>query len=487
MFAIRFMNRRIFIKVISPFFLIIFLIVKIVVLPGCANMIPPTGGDRDSLPPLLLKVTPPDSSRNFDKKTITFTFDEFIEDVLQQNPFTTILVSPTPKNQPEVTSKLKTMTLTLKDTLEPNTTYKIDFGDLIKDVNEKNVLYNFSYIFSTGAVIDSLELTGKVMLAETGGIDTTLIAMLHRSSDDSAVVNENPRYISKLDGKGNFHFEYLPAGTFYLYALKAEGGQRTYTDSTQLFAFTDSAIEIKPGSSAVTLYAYAYKKEQSPPPSATINFTGGNRGGGGKPDDRRLKFSTTLIGNMQDLLGTFSLNFDHPLRNIDTTKLQLSTDSSFIPTPAGWQIDSSNKKLTLKINWKENTLYNLILDKGFAEDTSGRKLFKTDTISFTTKKQADYGSIKISFVNIDLTKNPVVQFLQSGSVIKTFPLTSTELFQGLFNPGDYDLSILFDENKNGKWDPGKFFGTKKQPELVRPLNKKITIRPNWDNEYEITL
>jgi hypothetical protein len=129
----------------------------------------------------------------------------------------------------------------------------------------------------------------------------------------------------------------------------------------------------------------------------------------------------------------------------------------------------------------------LILDKDFAEDTSGRKLLKTDTISFTTKKLADYGSIKISFVNIDLTKNPVVQFLQSGQVIKTFPLTSTELFQSLFNPGEYDLSILFDENKNGKWDPGKFFGAKKQPELVRPLNKKITIRSNWDNEYEITL
>jgi hypothetical protein len=72
-------------------------------------------------------------------------------------------------------------------------------------------------------------------------------------------------------------------------------------------------------------------------------------------------------------------------------------------------------------------------------------------------------------------------------VTKTFPLTSPELYQALFNPGDYDLSILFDENKSGKWDPGKFFGAKKQPELVRPLNKKITIRPNWDNEYEITL
>ena len=139
------------------------------------------------------------------------------------------------------------------------------------------------------------------------------------------------------------------------------------------------------------------------------------------------------------------------------------------------------------MNWKENTVYNLILDKEFAEDSLGRKLLKTDTISFTTKKLTDYGSLKISFTNIDLSKNPVLQFSQGNQVIKTFPLISTEFNQSLFNPGEYDLSILYDENKNGHWDPGKFFGGKKQPELVKPLNKKITIRTNWDNEYEITL
>lgn len=448
-------------------------------------MIPPTGGDRDSLPPLLLKVTPVDSSKNFRNKTINFTFDEFIEDVQQQNPFQNILVSPTPTIPPEVKSKLNTMSLTLKDTLEPNTTYQIDFGDVIKDVNEKNVLYNFSYIFTTGDIIDSLELSGNVVLAETGGIDSTLIVMLHRNSDDSAVVKERPRYIARLDGKGNFRFRYLPSGTFYLYALKDESGQRRHSEKS-LFAFADSAIQIRPGTMPVTLYAFTETKDQ-PPAGPTISFAGGNRGGLARQDDRRLKFSTNLSGNAQDLLGSLQLNFDHPLRNIDTSKLQLSTDSAFIKTPATWEIDSANKKLTLKNTWKENTLYNLILDRDFAEDSSGRKLLKTDTISFTTKKLADYGSIRISFINIDLTKNPVIQFSQSGKVVKTFSLTSTELYQSLFNPGDYDLSILFDENKNGKWDPGKFFGGKKQPELVRPLNKKITIRPNWDNEYEIKL
>jgi hypothetical protein len=469
-------------KRILLFSIIILLISKIAVLSsGCASMIPPTGGDRDSLPPLLLKATPPDSSKGFRAKTITFTFDEFIDQ--PQDIFKNLIVSPTPSVPPVIESKLKTLTIKIKDTLEPNTTYYYNFGDAIKDINEGNILHNFSYIFTTGNTLDTLQLSGKVLLAETGGIDSTLIVMLHRSGEDSAVAKENPRYITKLDGKGNFRFQYLPSGTFYLYALKDEGGSKMYYGKS-LFAFADSAVEIKQNAPPVTLYAFEEKKDQ--PPSSTINFTGGNRPGA-KPDERRLKFSSNLSGNMQDLLGDFNLNFERPLRNLDTSKLQLSTDSAFNAAPASWQMDSLNKKLTLKINWKENTLYNLILDKDFAEDSSGRKLLKTDTISFTTKKQADYGSLKISFTNIDLSKNPVLQFSQNGTVIKTFPLSSTELYQTLFNPGEYELSILYDENKNGHWDTGKFFGGRKQPELVKPLNKKIPIRPNWDNEFEITL
>src|SRR6185503_817044 len=197
-------------KRIFLFFLIILSILKITVLSGCANMIPPTGGPRDSLPPLLIKVTPPDSSRNFSNKTITFTFDEFIEDVQQQNPYQNVMISPNPSTPPVFESKLRTLTVKLKDTLEPNTTYHIDFGDVIKDVNERNVLNNFSYIFTTGNTLDTLQLSGNVVLAETGGVDTTMVVMLFKSGDDSAIVNDRARYITKLDGKGNFHFRYLP-------------------------------------------------------------------------------------------------------------------------------------------------------------------------------------------------------------------------------------------------------------------------------------
>ena len=120
--------------------------------------------------------------------------------------------------------KLNTVTVKLKDTLEPNTTYILNFGECHQRCQRRKCDEKFTYIFSTGPYIDSLEFSGKVMLAETGKIDTTLIVMLHTNADDSAVVKERPRYITKLDGKGNFIFKNLPPGTFYLYALKDEGG-----------------------------------------------------------------------------------------------------------------------------------------------------------------------------------------------------------------------------------------------------------------------
>jgi hypothetical protein len=389
--------------------LIILSILKIAVLTGCANMIPPTGGDRDSLPPLLVKVTPPDSSKGFNTKTITFTFDEYIEQ--PQDIFKNLLISPTPTLSPVVESKLRTLTVKIKDTLEPNTTYYYNFGNAIKDVNEGNVLHDLSYIFTTGNTLDTLQLSGKVLLAETGGVDSTLFVMLFKNGVDSAVINDRPRYIARVDGKGNFRFLYLPSGTYYIYVMD----ERKQYSERSLFGFSDSAVEIKPGASPVTLYAFVGTKEQQLSP--TLNFTGGNRPGT-KPDERRLRFSTNLSGNVQDLLGDLNLKFEQPLRNFDSTKLQLSTDSAFNSTPARWQMDSLRKKLTLKINWKENTLYNLILDKDFADDSLGRKLLKTDTISFTTRKQTDYGSLKLSFTNIDLSKNPYYSFPRVARYLK---------------------------------------------------------------------
>jgi hypothetical protein len=450
---------------------------------GCANIVPPQGGPRDSLPPRLVRANPKDSAINFRNRTLTLEFDEFID---VQNPQSEMIITPTPINFPTVDYRLNTVTVKLKDSLESNTTYSFNFGKSIKDINEGNIMKDFTYIFSTGPYIDSLEYSGKVLLAETGKIDSTLIVILHSSSDDSAIVNEKPRYVTKLDSRGNFTFKNLPARTFYLYALKDEGGSRRYNEN-QLFAFADSPIVVgqtKPD----TLFAYSGRPlAQSAGASLLPNIGNRNRPAT-TGTDRRLRYTTSLTSGQQDLLGEYSLNFEQPLRSFDPTKITLKSDTTFT-TVANYRFiqDSTRKKVELIHTWKENTAYHVILDKDFAEDSAGRKLLKSDTLSFRTRKLSDYASLKLSFRNLNLSKNPVLQFVQSSTVLRSFPLTDPVFTQSIFLPGEYELRILFDDNKNGKWDPGEFFGKHKQPELVKPVDRRITIKAGSENDIEIAL
>ncbi len=451
---------------------------------GCANVIPPSGGPRDSVPPVLLEVSPPDSSANFSGNRIVFTFDEFID---LQNVQENLLVSPIPQTSPVVDFKLKTMTVRLKDSLEPNTTYTFRFGNAVKDYTEGNPVKDLTYMFTTGNYFDSLELSGNVMLAETGKVDTSLIVMLHTDGDDSAVVTKKPRYITKLDGTGRFRFRNLPAKTFYLYALKDEGGSRRYLSDKQLFAYADSAVVLPGRDEPVTLYAFSVTPPAAPVVAPSIT-PGGRIRRGENTADRVLKYQNSLINGEQDLLSRFTLRFEEPLRAYDSSKIRLFTDSVITPVPAyTLEKDSTGKKIVLSTGWKENTVYHLVLDKDFADDSSGKKLLKTDTIHFKTKKLSEYGSLKLRIKDLDMSRNPVLLMVSNETIFKSFPLTGPELNQPLFFPGEYQLRILFDRNKNGVWDPGNFFGEKRQPEIVRPIERKINVKPNWQNEFDIAL
>lgn len=459
-------------KALFSFALLLFLVTTATLFGGsCANIIPPEGGPRDTIPPQLLSAVPKDSTLNFKGNKVTFTFNEYIDLQDVQN---NLLFTPLFENNPKVDVKGKTITVNFRDTLEPNTTYILNFGNAIKDYNEGNVLKNFTYTFSTGPALDSLELRGKVLLAQTGKVDSTLVVVLHKNLKDSAVRNR-PQYATRLDANGNFHFGNLPAGTFAVYAIGDAGTGRRYMSGTQLFAFLDSPVTTGVQDSALLLYAY--RETQRNAPSTTARPTTGRA-------ENRLIFTTNLANNQQDLNKNLVLSFTTPLRTFDSSKLILSTDSTFNRTPYTATLDSTRKELTLHTNWKEATKYNLVLDRDFAADTSGRRLLKSDTLFFTTRAASDYGNITIRFKNLDTARNPVVQFVQNEQVVFSAPVKAGVFTASRFAPGDYELRILYDTNGNGQWDPGQFYGVKRQPEIVQPLGEKITVKPAWDNSYE---
>ena len=440
---------------------------------SCANIIPPTGGPMDSLPPVLINANPKDSTLNFKSNRIVLTFDEYIDLKEVQN---NLLFTPLFETVPVVEVKLKQVTVRLRDTLEPNTTYTFDFGNAITDVNENNPYKHYTYTFSTGSYIDSLQLSGRVILAEDGKIDSTLTIVLQTDLTDSAVVKNRPRYAARLDSAGYFRFRNLPQDTFAIYAIGEAGVLRRYTNPSQYFAFADSPV-VAGRTEPIILYAYKEedKKPAHPAPAAAK----------ANAADKRLRYTSNLSGNQQDLLSDLTITFERPLRNFDSAKLQLSTDSNFIPVPR-YTItqDSTKKEIHLQTVWREGINYHMVLDKDFAEDTTGRKLSKNDTLHFTTRKTTDYGQLDIRIRNIDTARNPVLQFIQADKVVFSIPIKSGRYTQTLFSPGDYDLRILYDRNNNGKWDPGQFFEGHIQPEIVMPLKDKIVVKPDYENEFE---
>jgi len=280
--------------------------------------------------------------------------------------------------------------------------------------------------------------------------------------------------VAKLDSAGNFSFIHLPPGVYYIYALVDQGGYR-YQNNEQLFAFADSAV-VLPGAKPITLYASATPAKVKP---SSVKA---------KPSkDKRLKFTTSLSDNKQDLLSKFSFSFETPLRDFDSSKVHFVTDTTFTPVTGAyqWSMDSTKKKVTLNYAWKENTPYHFILEKNFAIDTLGQQLLKLDTVSFSTKTREDYGKLVVRLRNLDLTHNPVLLFVQNGQVVYSFPLSAAIFSQALFVPGEYNLRIVNDRNKNGVWDPGEFFGKHLQPESVKPIQRKIIVKANLDNDFEI--
>lgn len=444
---------------------------------SCANIIPPSGGARDSLPPVLVSALPRDSALNVTPKLITLTFDEFVS---LQDVNSNLIVSPTLKENPIVDNKLRNVTIKFKDSLEANTTYSLNFGNAIKDVNEGNILKNFRFVFSTGNTIDNFSYRGKVVLAEKGSIDSTLIVILHNNTSDTAIYKNRPRYITRINGKGFFEFNNLSGGYYTAFVLPNDYSKK-YDDSTKLFGFRTDPLLINSNTITDTFYVFeAYKRKgtQTAAAAATTPVA---------KTDTRLKFTTNLDNGNQDLLSPLELKFSKPIRKIDSSKL-LFTDSGFNAVkPSKISLDSTKTILSVHFPWKEQTKFNLVLLKDALEDTTGAGLIKSDTLKFTTKKEIEYGSIRLRFMNLNLQKNPILQFIQTDKLIESIQLTSNELIRKLFKSGSFEMRILYDTNKNGVWDTGAFGKVKRQPEIVQLISKPLSVRANWDNEVNIEL
>ncbi|RFS23263.1 hypothetical protein DVR12_09590 [Chitinophaga silvatica] len=468
-----------------------------VVLTRCANIVPPSGGPKDTLAPVVLRATPPDSTLHFNSKKITFVFDEFIE---LDNVNDKLIVSPTLTRFPIITAKLHTLTIEIKDTLKENTTYTFNLADAVRDINERNAIPDFQYVFSTGDYLDSLQVTGTIIDAESGRLDSNVAVMLYRGLEDSIVTKEKPVYYAKSKGDGSFRFKNLAPGTYKIFALKEEDRDLQYSQPTELIAFLEAPIVLKESNiSGVNMLLFMENDSTIKPPPEPIDSTDLQQEE--EPDKKKKKLpkltaTAQLSGGLQELPAPLKITFSLPLRNLDSNRVILGEDSAYNPVTFTSTMDSTKTTLTVGYAWKEGTPYQLIIPKDAATDTAGQQLARADTIKFRSKKISDYAIFTVTELNIsdsakqainDSSMHYVVQLVQDKTVKYSGTIVNGKWSQRFITPGEYEVRLLLDKNGNGKWDRGSYFKEpKRQPERVIIIDK-VNLKAFWTVPKKISI
>lgn len=210
----------------------------------CANVVSPSGGPKDKIPPVVLQSIPENQSTQFSAKEIHITFDEY---VTLNNPNNNILISPPLEKNPDYKLSGKSLIIKFKEPLRSETTYSINFGEAIKDLHEGNIFKDYYFVFSTGEVIDTLTLNGKLLQAVDYKPSADFFVMLYTDDNDTISIDSlpyfvKPYYVTKSDKEGNFNFSGLKENDYLVFALKDENSNMRFDLPNESIAFLDTLV-----------------------------------------------------------------------------------------------------------------------------------------------------------------------------------------------------------------------------------------------------
>jgi uncharacterized protein (DUF2141 family) len=522
----------------------LFCLLVLIILSSCAKRGNITGGLKDSIAPILKSSFPKNGSVNFNGKEIKLVFDEYVK---LKNINKQLIISPPMKNQPEILpyNASKVITIKLKDTLIPNTTYSFNFGQSIEDNNEANPYPQFKYIFSTGANIDSLKLNVKVKDALEKKVDNFVSVMLYEINEkfsDSTIYKETPRYISNtLDSLKVVPLENIKAGKYILIALK-DNGNNKFNPKVDKIGFQKQYITIPND----TIFEVELFKENLPFTSFKPTQASGNKilmGYQGNPKGIKLTvkngseivptivtqfsekdsvhiwfkpiktdslhvqiekdtflkdFTVKLKKQKPDTLsisaafsGTlplrelFTLNSSTPLLQFDKSKISIKNKDS-LAIDFTTDYDEFEQKFFLNFKKVESEKYEIKLFPGALTDFFDTK---NDTLIYNigTKNLSDYGNMRVVLENVK--RFPlIVQLTDKDGKIKytEYSEKNTTINFDAIEPAMYTLRVIYDDNKNNVWDAGSYL-EKRQSEEVIYFPKEINIRSNWDWEQLFNL
>ena len=524
-------------KFFLNYFLYIILIFSVI---NCAKKASPTGGPKDTIPPVLISASPKLNTTFFDKEEVKFLFNEYVKlnEIDKQ-----LIISPPLKiggyKLHPTMSASKKITLSILDTLLDNTTYTFNFGEGIEDYNEGNKMSFFSYTISTGAEIDSLNLKGIIKDAIEMEPDDFISLQLYpidSSYNDSTIYNKKPFYVTSTLDSTVFEFKNLKAGKYELIALKDFSNNYFFNQNVDQIGFLNSPITL-PLDTIVELNIFKEKTLFSWANPFFVNDHHIGHGYYGDYDNQKFKlisnvpksFKYIITKNREtDTLNywfkgitTDSLKFEYPIN--DTIKTELVNfknpikDSLIINQLTIGALDlteifkvSSNLPITsfdnslVKIRKKDSTLVSseIRIDENYDRVEIDFKLLPNDlydiqllpnalkdfwgnthdTLNYrvSTKKIEDYGNIFIQLIYED-SYEFILELLKDNEVVRSYskPVENSNYPFEILNPGKYFLRLIKDKNNNDRWDTGNYL-KKIQPEEVIYYPFELELRANWD-------
>ena len=213
----------------------IILLLSLVLITSCARMGQPDGGWYDEQPPKVIGASPADKGVNVKSQKVVIRFDEFVK---IDNATENVIVSPPQLETPEIAAKGKSIEVKLLDSLKANTTYTVDFSDAISDNNENNPLGNYTYTFSTGAEIDTMEVAGYVVEANNLEPVKGILVGLYDDLADSAFQKKPLLRVSRTDATGHFVIKGVKNGKYRVYALQDADGDYRFGQKSEKIAFS---------------------------------------------------------------------------------------------------------------------------------------------------------------------------------------------------------------------------------------------------------
>lgn len=506
---------------------------------ACANPVRPTGGPRDTTPPRLDTLnSSPLQQTQFHGRSLSFTFDEY---VVIHNPAKELLISPPLEHLPELDAHGKTVTLTFneQDTLRENTTYSIQFNNVIQDLHEGNPIENLIVVFSTGNKIDSNAITVHVIDNLTEKPIENIYVMLYKNLDDSVVYREKPYYVTMSNSAGVATLRNLGEGTYKLFALQDQNLNLFYDISSERIGFLPADIVIPGKQDEYTIKMFLPEQQTAlldwncfPYGKCVFIF---NKA----PDAYSLSSlrsnvilvsyphnDSLILWRKNDLEGEVKILLDSAGHVTDTITMRLKKIDSLLLVKRAFisdrlkkvrinpvkgekikllrpvreikqegiiLLDSSGVAADIRISIDSIILtelhlfadregkYTLFLKPNSLIDLYGQGNRDTIMLDVEVGSIDKLSTIIIKVIGLDSSQQYLLRLLRDKNLIDQTLITGVDS-TGIEYPGmkddNYTLKLISDSNFNGKYDKGSY-SSKQQPESI--VIKKIEgMRPSWD-------